>query len=171
MKCPSCGTNETAVIDSRVTREGREIRRRRACEVCAYRFTTYERAEERVVWVTKKDGQTEPLSLDKITIGMVKACEKLGISGEQIEAAARRIVRAITDRNEEKISSEEVGRYVMEALYDLDEVAYIRFASVYFRFRDIIEFTRHVEQIRRKRKIDAAGKSGKSPKADDLSGG
>jgi len=152
MKCPSCGNPDTAVVDSRLTREGREIRRRRACEACSYRFTTYERPEERVIYIIKKDKRREAYNPEKVLSGLRKACEKLPVSAESIEHSASRVFKKLLDLNTEEVSSSVVGRFVMEELYDLDEVAYIRFASVYLRFQDISEFTRHVEELRRKRR-------------------
>ncbi len=155
MKCPKCG-HDTSVIDSRVTREGREIRRRRTCENCNYRFTTYERPEERLVYIVKKDQRREPFNRDKIFSGMHKACEKLNISSDDIDQSVNRLNRRVHDLNVDEVESTRIGQFVMEALYELDEVAYIRFASVYLRFQDISEFTRHVEALRRKRKKSAA---------------
>ena len=152
MKCPSCGHPNTSVVDSRVTREGREIRRRRSCEECSFRFTTYERIEERVVYIAKKDGRREAFNRDKILTGLRKASEKLEIESEEIELAAGRIARRIYDSTLDEVPSSTIGEYVMEELFNLDEVAYIRFASVYLRFQDISEFTRHVEELRRKKR-------------------
>lgn len=151
MKCPGCGHQDTSVIDSRVTREGREIRRRRECEECQYRFTTYERHDERVVFIVKKDKRREPLDRQKLANGLRKACEKLEITTEQIDRSVNTIVRRIYDFNEDEIGSKLVGKFVMEALYDLHEVAYVRFASVYLNFTDIAAFTTHIEEMRKKK--------------------
>jgi len=156
MKCPSCGHHDTSVIDSRVTREGREIRRRRACESCKERFTTYERTEERTVYIVKKDKRREAFDREKLVLGLRKACEKLEVTSKQIQQAAISIARKIYDKNLEEVSSTVVGKYVMEALYDLDEVAYIRYSSVYLQFQDLSEFTKHIEKLRKRRKAEAA---------------
>ncbi|RJO63275.1 MAG: transcriptional repressor NrdR [Myxococcales bacterium] len=163
MKCPSCSHADTSVIDSRVTREGREIRRRRACDKCGARFTTYERPEERVVFVVKKDKRREPYDPEKLRAGLFKACQKLDITAEQIEQAVHRVTRKVFDLNMEEVKSSTVGKFVMEELYGLDEVAYIRFASVYLRFQDISEFTRHVEELRRKKNSEAAQRAKLKP--------
>ncbi len=153
MNCPNCNHPDTHVIDSRSKREGKEIRRRRACPSCEHRFTTYERAaEDRPPMIIKGDGRREPLNRDKLRSGIQKACEKRDISTQQIEEAVSRVVRKVQDYNRDELASRIVGDFVMEELIELDDIAYIRFASVYWRFGDISEFTRHVEELQSKRK-------------------
>jgi transcriptional repressor NrdR len=159
MKCPNCGQTNTSVIDSRTTREDREIRRRRACEDCGYRFTTYERPEERVVFIVKKDKRREAFSRDKLLSGLHKACEKLDITSENINNAAMAISRKIFDLNLEEVPSKIVGQFVMEALFELDEVAYIRFASVYLRFQEIQQFISHIDELRKKKRSRGSEKT------------
>lgn len=165
MKCPSCGQTNTSVIDSRTTREDREIRRRRSCESCGYRFTTYERPEERQVYIVKRDKRREPFSRDKLLSGMRKACEKLDIPSDDINNAALRISRKVLDQNEEELPSRVLGQYVMEALYELDEVAYIRFASVYLRFQEIQQFISHIDDLRSKKHGQKTREKKPGPKA------
>ncbi len=159
MKCPHCGETSSSVVDSRLTREGREIRRRRECEHCKQRFTTYERIEEREVLVVKKDGRREPFNRDKIRSGLYKACEKIPIASDAIEQSAIRVARRVSDLNKLEVASDVVGRFVMEELFQLDEVAYLRFASVYLRFQDISEFTSKIEELRRMKKNQAKKKA------------
>ncbi|GAB4353169.1 MAG: transcriptional regulator NrdR [Candidatus Abyssubacteria bacterium] len=140
MKCPFCSHPDDRVVDSRTIREGELIRRRRECLKCLKRFTTYERIEEVPLMVVKKDGRREPFDRSKIVIGVLKACEKRPVSIEQIEALVDRIEKSINSAMEKEVSSELVGSMVMEELRNLDEVAYVRFASVYRSFRDIDEF-------------------------------
>lgn len=151
MKCPKCGHSETSVLDTRVTREGREIRRRRACKQCNERFTTYERLEERTVYIIKKDKRREPFNKEKIIRGMRKACDKLDIPMERLEKAAQNISRKVYDLNMDEIKGRTVGRFVMQELSNIDEVAYIRFASVYLRFKELSQYTRHIEEMRQKK--------------------
>jgi transcriptional repressor NrdR len=140
MKCPFCSHPDDKVVDSRTIRDGELIRRRRECLACTKRFTTYERIEEIPLMVAKKDGRREPFDRSKIVIGILKACEKRPVGVEQIEDLVDRIEKSINSSMEKEISSERVGAMVMEELRNLDEVAYVRFASVYRRFKDIDEF-------------------------------
>lgn len=140
MKCPFCAHPDDKVVDSRTIREGELIRRRRECLACTKRFTTYERIEEIPLMVAKKDGRREPFDRSKIVIGILKACEKRPVGVEQIEDLVDRIEKSINSSMEKEVSSETVGAMVMEELRSLDEVAYVRFASVYRRFKDIDEF-------------------------------
>lgn len=140
MKCPFCAHPDDKVVDSRTIREGELIRRRRECLACTKRFTTYERIEEIPLMVAKKDGRREPFDRSKIVIGILKACEKRPVGVEQIEDLVDRIEKSINRSMEKEVSSETVGAMVMEELRNLDEVAYVRFASVYRRFKDIDEF-------------------------------
>ncbi len=140
MKCPFCAHPDDKVVDSRTIRDGELIRRRRECLACTKRFTTYERIEEIPLMVAKKDGRREPFDRSKIVIGILKACEKRPVGVEQIEDLVDRIEKSINSSMEKEVSSETVGAMVMEELRNLDEVAYVRFASVYRRFKDIDEF-------------------------------
>lgn len=151
MKCPKCEDKKTVVLDSRVTRAGREIRRRRECTKCSHRFTTYERVEERVTYIVKKDKRREPFNREKIIAGIRKACEKRNIPNERIEAAAMRVMRRIYDLNMDELKARTVGNMVMDELSHIDEVAYIRFASVYKHFEEITDFTDQVEELRKKK--------------------
>ncbi len=149
MRCPFCGNEETKVIDSRITEEGKVVRRRRECPNCGNRFTTYERVELNVV-VVKRDGRREKFDRDKIVNGMVKACEKRPVSMEAIEEAATRIEETIRNEGRKEVSSDYIGKLVMNELKKLDAVAYVRFASVYKQFADISEFEKILEELKKK---------------------
>jgi transcriptional regulator NrdR len=140
MKCPFCGEPDSKVIDSRESKDGGMIRRRRECETCAKRFTTYERLEEMLPAVIKKDGRREPYDRSKVLTGLKKACEKRPVSVETLENVASQIESALMETGEQEVSSNRVGEKVMDALKNLDDVAYVRFASVYRSFKDIGEF-------------------------------
>ena len=140
MKCPFCSDMENKVIDSRLTKEGLEIRRRRECLGCQKRFTTYDRIEEILPLVVKKDGRREPFDRMKILTGIKKACEKRPIGIETMEEILDKIEHELHESDAKEISGDSIGEKVMMALQDLDEVAYVRFASVYRSFRDISEF-------------------------------
>ena len=154
MKCPFCGAAEDRVVDSRATRENDVIRRRRECEKCNKRFTTYERIEETLPLVVKKDGRREPFDRHKIISGLKKACEKRPVSVQSIEDVVNEIEHRMMESGEKEISATALGEEVMERLQKLDEVAYVRFASVYRSFRDINEFMTELEDLvgRRARK-------------------
>jgi transcriptional repressor NrdR len=145
MKCPFCKTQENKVIDSRISKDGDVIRRRRECDSCGRRFTTYERVEDILPLVVKKDNTREPFDRNKIKAGLKKACEKRPISFDVIEEVTGRIERHFQELGEKEIRSADIGEMVMEALYHLDEVAYVRFASVYRQFKDISQF---IEEVR-----------------------
>ncbi len=147
MKCPSCGEIDTRVIDSRGIKDGTEIRRRRQCDKCALRFTTYERAERHLPVVAKKDGRREPWNRDKIMRGLVKACEKRPISIESIEQLVDTICDEASAVGEREIASQLIGERIMSRLHELDEVAYVRFASVYRQFKDIDEFMTELAEL------------------------
>lgn len=147
MKCPFCGYLEDKVIDSRLSQDGSTTRRRRECLSCAKRFTTYERVEEALPLVIKKDGRREPFDRTKILNGMLKACEKRPVSLEAIEKAVSALEMRFIDSGEREIQSTSIGEAVMEALKNLDEVAYVRFASVYREFRDINEFMSELKDL------------------------
>jgi transcriptional repressor NrdR len=152
MKCPACRDLNNRVIDSRLGKEGDVIRRRRECEKCGRRFTTYERVEDYLPAVVKKDGRREPFDRLKIVAGLTKACEKRPVSVEKIEENVDRIERALLDRAEREVPSSVIGEAVMQALYELDTVAYVRFASVYRSFQDIDQFMNELEDLLRERR-------------------
>jgi transcriptional repressor NrdR len=152
MRCPYCHHADDRVVDSREGGEGDVIRRRRECLACKRRFTTYERIDIVMPMVVKKDGRREPWDRAKLDAGFHKACEKRPVSLDAIEDSVARIERTVQERGLREIASEEVGEQVMEALKTLDEVAYVRFASVYRSFRDIAEFQRTVESLVSERK-------------------
>ena len=140
MKCPFCGDLDTKVVDSRVSKEGSIIRRRRECEICARRFTTYERVEEMLPMIVKKDGRRESYDRNKVINGFKKACEKRPVSVEAIEKSVSDLETSLMESNEPEVAASRIGEKVMEALRKLDDVAYVRFASVYRSFKDIGEF-------------------------------
>lgn len=154
MKCPFCSHLESRVIDSRLSREGDVTRRRRECEECERRFTTYERVEEILPLVVKKDGRRETYDRLKIITGLKKACEKRPISIETIEEIADHIERTLQGRGEKEIPGAIIGEEVMRHLYDLDKVAYVRFSSVYRSFQDIDEFMSELRDLIRERSVD-----------------
>ncbi|NMB24311.1 MAG: transcriptional repressor NrdR [Firmicutes bacterium] len=149
MKCPYCDFLESKVVDSRATEEGSSIRRRRECIDCGRRFTTYERLDDIPLMVIKKDGRREVFSRDKIIRGVLKASEKRPIGYEVIEGLARDIERELRNQMEHEISSQMIGEMIMERLRQIDEVAYVRFASVYRQFKDIGRFMEELEKLRR----------------------
>ena len=151
MKCPFCDTLEDKVVDSRMAKEGEVIRRRRECLGCKRRYTTYERVEEVLPMVVKKDGRREPFDHGKVLAGLKKACEKRPISTATIEAVADRIEKHIQELGETEISSGTIGEEVMKELHDLDQVAYVRFASVYREFKDIDQFMDELRALARER--------------------
>jgi len=140
MYCPFCSHDDTRVVDSRVVEEGASVRRRRECEVCGKRFSTYERAELRLPLVIKKDGTRQSFDLEKIRSGMQKALEKRPVSANQLEHGMNTVLRAVQESGESEISVAALGEFVMEQLRHLDGVAYVRFASVYREFKDVDEF-------------------------------
>lgn len=150
MHCPFCKHPESKVTDSRDSQDGQTVRRRRECEKCGERFTTYEHIEEILPAVIKKDGRREPFDRTKILEGMRKACEKRPISVATIESCADKVVQWVQELNAPEIESGKIGEKVMSLLHELDEVAYVRFASVYRSFRDINEFMKELGEILRK---------------------
>jgi transcriptional repressor NrdR len=152
MYCPFCGHTETKVIDSRLAGEGRQIRRRRECLACAERFTTFESAELLLPMIVKSDNRREPFDENKLLGGMRKALEKRPVSPEAIEDAVARICHKLRSLGEREIASRSVGGMVMEELRHLDEVGYVRFASVYRSFQDIEAFRTEIDQLRRHRR-------------------
>ena len=140
MKCRYCSSTESKVVDSRPTEDGTSIRRRRECINCGKRFTTYEKIEEIPIMVIKKDGTREPFDSEKILSGVRKACEKRPVSPADMELLVDNVVREVFNSLEQEVRSEAIGEMVMNRLKDLDEVAYVRFASVYRQFKDINTF-------------------------------
>ena len=147
MKCPYCSHLGDKVVDSRESKEGEVIRRRRECLECGRRFTSYERIDEIPYMVVKKDGSRERFERQKLVAGMLKACEKRPVSVSALEKVADRVEATLQERPEKEIATAEVGQFVMAALKRLDEVAYVRFASVYRNFRDISEFRKQLEEL------------------------
>jgi transcriptional repressor NrdR len=147
MNCPFCSHADTRVVDSRLGREGNNIRRRRECEQCLKRFTTYERVEEMLPLVVKKDGRREAFDRQKIVAGMQRACEKRPVSIAAIEQFVDRLEQSLQESGEKEVPSNRIGEAVMAALHELDQVAYVRFASVYREFRDINEFMAELTEI------------------------
>jgi transcriptional repressor NrdR len=154
MKCPFCGHLDDKVIDSRAAATGDVIRRRRECESCNRRFTTYERVEDVLPTVVKKDGRREPFDRQKLVRGLRTACNKRPVSIERIEAVADAIEREAQEAEKREISASELGERVMNHLRELDEVAYVRFASVYRSFRDVDEFLRELGKLVKSRGVD-----------------
>ena len=150
MKCPFCGYNESKVIDSRPTDDGNSIRRRRECLSCTKRFTTYEIMESVPVVVVKKDGSRQSFDRNKVLSGMVKACEKRPVSLEVLERATDEIEQTLLSSLEKEIPVENIGNLVMEKLKAIDEVAYVRFASVYRQFKDINTFMEELSKLLKK---------------------
>lgn len=147
MKCPYCGYNESKVVDSRPTVEEAAIRRRRECERCAKRFTTYEKIEEMPLIIVKKDGSRESYQRNKMLNGILRACEKRPISVSTIEETADEIEKELYNSMEKEIDSKKIGEMVMSRLKELDDVAYVRFASVYRQFKDINIFLEELNKL------------------------
>jgi len=145
MRCPFCNAKEDKVVDSRTTKDGKAIRRRRECLECGKRFTTYEHIEDIALMVVKKDGRREPFDSRKIKAGILKACEKRPIGMEQVDRLIDEVEHTLMGSMDREVSSEKVGALVMKKLRNLDDVAYVRFASVYKQFRDVNEF---MEELR-----------------------
>ncbi|WP_297392453.1 transcriptional regulator NrdR [uncultured Peptoniphilus sp.] len=151
MKCPFCGYDDSKVLDTRPTDEGYTIRRRRECLKCQKRFTTYEKIEQSPVMVIKKDGNRQAFDRDKIIRGMIKSCEKRPVSADEIEEAVNNIEKKIENSMRREITSLEIGEMVMDELKDLDEVSYVRFASVYREFKDLQSFVDELENFVKKK--------------------
>ncbi|MCT4661958.1 MAG: transcriptional regulator NrdR [Tissierellales bacterium] len=147
MKCPFCGFYETKVVDSRPTDEGRTIRRRRECSKCEKRFTTYEKMEETPLIVVKKDNTREAFNREKILSGIVRACEKRPVTVKQMDDIVDQVEAMLQNAMNREVASTEIGEIVMKALKDIDEVSYVRFASVYRQFRDLNSFMEEVKKI------------------------
>ena len=151
MKCPYCGHPGDKVVDSRESKEGEVIRRRRECLECGRRFTSYERIDEIPYMVVKKDGRRERFERQKLVAGLLKACEKRPVRVAALEAIADRVETALQEKPEREISTEEIGAFVMQELKQLDKVAFVRFASVYRNFRDLDEFKHELNELLRTR--------------------
>lgn len=147
MKCPFCGHLEDKVVDSRLSTDGEAIRRRRECEKCTKRFTSYERVEEIMPMVVKKDGRREPFDRLKVLSGLKKACEKRPISMVTLENAADDIEKKLLEKTDKEIAASAIGEEIMKRLQELDQVAYVRFASVYREFKDINEFMTELKDL------------------------
>ncbi len=147
MKCPYCGHIQDKVVDSRSCQEGNSIRRRRECLKCEKRFTTYERIENLSLMVVKKDGRRESFDRQKLLVGIMKACEKRKIGVDQVESLVDDIERTLQRKHDKEVLSSEIGELVMEKLGKLDQVAYVRFASVYREFKDVNQFMKELKQI------------------------
>ena len=147
MRCPSCQYNGTRVVDSRPVDDNKEIRRRRECESCGFRFTTFEKIEETPLIVVKKEGSREEFSREKVLRGLIRACEKRPVSLEQLEEIVFNIEKELRRLGNAEVRSEDVGEMVMDRLSKVDEVAYVRFASVYRQFKDITVFIEELKDI------------------------
>ncbi|MFO1377692.1 MAG: transcriptional regulator NrdR [Steroidobacteraceae bacterium] len=154
MHCPFCGHEETKVADSRLAGEGRQIRRRRECLACGERFTTFETAELVMPLVIKTDRSRQPFDEIKLRAGMQRALEKRPVASDDVEAAVQRVCHRLRGLGEREVASRQIGELVMDELRHLDEVAYVRFASVYHRFQDIDAFRDEIEQLRHRRPSD-----------------
>ncbi|OGS16922.1 MAG: transcriptional regulator NrdR [Elusimicrobia bacterium RIFOXYA2_FULL_58_8] len=148
MKCPFCGAEETKVTDSRDSSEAFEIRRRRECEKCEKRFTTYERIETHPLVVIKKDGRREGFSREKLIGGIIKSCQKRNVSMEKMEEAGREIESSLRSEDKSEVPSSVIGGLVARKLKKLDKVAYIRFASIYKDFEDVTDFEKEIKSIK-----------------------
>ncbi len=149
MRCPFCGAQDTKVIDSRLSGDGDQVRRRRECLQCTERFTTYESAELNLPRVVKRDGSRVPFDSRKLSSGILRALEKRPVEAEQIEPALGRINHKLVASGEREIPSRKIGELVMEELRNLDQVAYVRFASVYRKFEDVNAFREEIEKLER----------------------
>ena len=147
MRCPKCGCQDDKVVDSRASREGATIRRRRECTACQNRFTTYEEVEREGLMILKRDGRREEFSRDKLLSGVKKACQKRPVSQKVIEDLVERIVENVTSRFEGEVPAEFIGKQFMDGLREIDEVAYVRFASVYRRFQEATDFVQEVKKL------------------------
>ena len=148
MKCPYCNYEDTKVIDSRPTEDGHAIRRRRGCEKCGKRFTTYEKVEESIIMIVKKDGSREAFDRGKLMNGIIRACEKRPVPMATIEGMVDRIERGLNNLMQKEVKSDFIGELVMDELKKVDQVAYIRFASVYRQFTDVETFTEEIQKLK-----------------------
>jgi transcriptional repressor NrdR len=148
MKCPFCGTDEDRVIDSRPARDGRAIRRRRECSSCGNRFTTYEAPEEHVIFVVKSNGAREPFDRGKVLRGIAIACNKRPVRAEQMEQIAALVEGRVTAAESSEVSTRQIGQWILDELLPVDEVAYVRFASVFKRYESVGEFLTELNELR-----------------------
>lgn len=155
MHCPFCGAADTKVVDSRLTPEGDRVRRRRECVTCGARFTTYEIAELVMPRVVKRDGRREPFNAEKLRSGMLRALEKRPVSFERIDAALVSLLRRVRAGGEAEVASRQLGEWMMDELRELDQVAYVRFASVYRSFQDVNAFREEIERLQGPAKTDS----------------
>lgn len=155
MYCPFCHANDTKVIDSRLIAEGAQVRRRRQCLLCKERFTTFESAELVMPMVIKRDGSRELFQIDNLRAGMLRALEKRPVGADALEESVVIIMQKIRRSGEREIASSLIGEWVMEQLYRLDRVAYVRFASVYKRFEDVSEFAEEIDKLKKKVKVQS----------------
>ncbi len=151
MHCPFCNTPDTKVIDTRLSNDGDQVKRRRECQVCAERFTTFEVAELGLPRVVKRDGSRVPFDEQRLRVSLLKALEKRPVVTEQVEAEIRQILRHLRAKGEREVSSQLIGEWVMAALLSLDEVAYVRYASVYHSFQDLDEFKMEIQRLKKKK--------------------
>lgn len=151
MKCPYCEHSESKVIDSRESKNGLRIRRRRECLACKKRFTTYEKVEEIPYMIIKKDGQRQPFDSQKLLRGLLKACEKRPVPLAKLEEIVEEVESMLQERPEKEMKASVIGQFVMKRLKKLDKVAYVRFASVYREFKDVVEFKQELESLLRER--------------------
>ncbi len=147
MRCPFCGNKNDGVIDSRISRNGSSVRRRRECLKCKRRFTTYEYVESVPLMVIKKDGRHEHFDRQKLMNGLLKACEKRPVSVERIEKLVDDIERKLEKKYDQEVKSKDIGEFVMNSLHELDEIAYVRFASVYRQFKDVNQFVKEIKRF------------------------
>ncbi|OEF98104.1 transcriptional regulator NrdR [Vulcanibacillus modesticaldus] len=150
MRCPYCNYNGTRVLDSRPIKDGKSIRRRRECDSCNRRFNTYEEVEETPILVIKKDGSREEFSKEKILRGVIRACEKRPVPLDTLESMVSEIERELRNQLKSEVDSQTIGEMVMERLYHIDEISYVRFASVYRQFKDINVFIKEISELFRK---------------------
>lgn len=158
MKCPYCDYSGTKVLDSRSANENKSIRRRRECEQCSRRFTTFEMVEETPLMVVKKDGSREEFSREKVLRGLIRACEKRPVSVDRLDAVVAEVEKKLRNTAQAEVDARDIGELVMEELYPIDEVAYIRFASVYRQFKDIDMFMKELSEILSKHSLDPGRK-------------
>ena len=162
MRCPFCGHLEDKVVDSRESKDGDSIRRRRECLECSRRFTSYERIDEIPYMVVKKDGKRETFERNKILAGLLRACEKRPISSAQLEQIVDEVEKTVQDTADRELSTSEIGKIIMKRLKQLDKVAYVRFASVYLEFEDVSEFMTELKNLVRSRDKTTEKKTKKS---------
>ena len=149
MRCPFCQNTDSRVLESRSAEAGQSVRRRRECLQCGRRFTTYERIEFAPIAVVKRNGKKEPFERAKLLAGMMRACEKTNVSRKQLDSLAKEIEAELQQRSTNEVPSNEIGRRALDRLYEIDRVAYVRFASVYYKFQNVGEFAEILERLER----------------------